>query len=40
MSTTPVPDERTLYSSRRRDDVDDLAWPVFSQQALDMLRSA
>jgi hypothetical protein len=40
MSSTPVPDEQTYYSSRRRDDVDALAWPVFSQRALDLLRSA
>ena len=40
MSSTPVPDEQTYYSSRRQDDVDALAWPVFSQRALDLLRSA
>ena len=40
MSSIPVPDERTRYSSRRQDDVDALAWPVFSQRALDLLRSA
>ena len=40
MSSIPVPDERTHYSSRRQDDVDALAWPVFSQRALDLLRSA
>jgi thioredoxin reductase (NADPH) len=40
MSSIPVPDERTRYSSRRQDDVDALAWPVFSQGALDLLRSA
>src|SRR5918999_1736714 len=40
MSSIPVPDEQTYYSSRRRDDVDALAWPVFSQHALDLLRSA
>ena len=40
MSSIPVPDERTHYSSRRQDDVDALAWPVFSQGALDLLRSA
>src|SRR5918994_5375863 len=40
MSSIPVPDEQTHYSSRRQDDVDALAWPVFSRQALDMLRSA
>lgn len=40
MSSTPVPDQETYYSSRRQDDVDALAWPVFSQHALDLLRSA
>src|ERR1700722_17143507 len=40
MSSIPVPDEQTYYSSRRQDDVDALAWPVFSQYALDLLRSA
>lgn len=40
MSSIPVPDEQTRYSSRRQDDVDVLAWPVFSQRALDLLRSA
>ena len=40
MSSIPVPDERTHYSSRRQDDADALAWPVFSQGALDLLRSA
>jgi thioredoxin reductase (NADPH) len=40
MSNMPVPDEQTHYSSRRHDDVDALAWPVLSQDALDLLRSA
>src|ERR687897_2942537 len=40
MSSIPVPDEQTHYSSRRQDDVDSLAWPVFSEHALDLLRSA
>jgi thioredoxin reductase (NADPH) len=35
----PVPDERTIYSSRREDEVDAMAWPVLSEAALDMLRS-
>src|SRR4029079_3801328 len=39
MSSIPVPDEQTHYSSRRQDDVDALAWPVLSQHALDLLRS-
>ena len=41
MSSIPVPDEHTVFSSSRRlDDVDVLAWPVLSQHALDLLRSA
>jgi thioredoxin reductase (NADPH) len=40
VNDTPVPDERTIYSSRLHDGVDALAWPVFSEHALDLLRSA
>jgi thioredoxin reductase (NADPH) len=40
LSGIPVPDERTHYSSRRHDELDALAWPVFSQHALDLLHSA
>jgi thioredoxin reductase (NADPH) len=40
MSNIPRPDERTIYSSHRHDGVDTLAWPVFSEHAMDMLRSA
>src|SRR5262249_38794862 len=40
MRSIPVPDEQTYYSSRQRDGVDALAWPVFSQRALDLLLSA
>ena len=40
MSSIPAPDERTYYSSRWHDGADALAWPVFSQRALDLLRSA
>lgn len=40
MSNIPAPDEQTSYSSRRQDDLDALAWPAFSQHALDLLRSA
>lgn len=40
MSIMPVPDELTHYSSRRLDEVDELAWPVLSQHALDLLRSS
>ena len=36
----PEPDEHTRYSSRRHDDVDALAWPVFSEHVLGLLRSA
>ena len=36
----PVPDERTLYSSHLHDGDDAAAWPVFSESALEMLRSA
>ena len=34
MSSIPAPGEQTRYSSRRQDDVDALAWPVFSQRDL------
>jgi thioredoxin reductase (NADPH) len=40
MSSIPAPDEQTHFSSRRRGDVDGAAWPVFSEHALDLLRSA
>src|SRR3954447_13137160 len=40
MSIIPVPDELTHYSSRRLDEVDELAWPVLSQHVLDLLRSS
>ncbi|MEV0719025.1 FAD-dependent oxidoreductase [Asanoa sp. NPDC050611] len=36
----PTPDERTIYSSHRPGGADSLAWPVFSEHALAMLRSA
>jgi thioredoxin reductase (NADPH) len=35
----PEPDERTVYSSRHQDEVDDLAFPALSEAALAMLRS-
>ncbi len=38
MTTVPVPDDRTIYSSDLRHD-DTTAWPVFSDQAMAMLRS-
>ena len=37
---TWVPDERTIYSSRRPPGVDPAAWPVFSEPALELLTSA
>jgi Pyridine nucleotide-disulphide oxidoreductase len=40
MSSIAMPDERTIYSSHRQDDTDALAFPVFSEHALGMLRSA
>src|SRR6202012_222987 len=40
MSSIPVPDEQTYYSSRLPDDVDAPAWPAFSEHALGLLRSA
>lgn len=40
MSTIPVPDEMTHYSSRRRgDEAEELAWPVLSEHLLSLLRS-
>jgi thioredoxin reductase (NADPH) len=40
VSSTPLPDERTIYSSRLHDGVDALAFPVLSEAAMDLLRSA
>jgi thioredoxin reductase (NADPH) len=40
MSIIPVPDELTHYSSRRLDEIDELAFPVLGQHALDLLRSS
>jgi thioredoxin reductase (NADPH) len=39
MSSVPAPDERTIYTSHRRDGADDVAFPVLGEAALDMLRS-
>ncbi|WP_433200498.1 FAD-dependent oxidoreductase [Dactylosporangium sp. CS-047395] len=39
-AATPVPDERTIYSSRRAGGVDDPAWPVFSEHVMGLLRTA
>jgi thioredoxin reductase (NADPH) len=38
-ASIPVPDERTVYSSRRQHELDALAFPVLSEAALAMLRS-
>src|SRR3954451_6263482 len=38
-SSIPVPDERTIYSHGQH-GVDSLAWPVFSEHVLHLLRSA
>src|ERR1700748_847966 len=40
MSSIPVPDERTQYSSRRQDDVDAVAGPGVCQDALALRRAA
>ncbi len=40
MSRIPAPDGQTQYSSRRQGEVDALAWPVFSEHAMRLLRSA
>src|SRR5690348_11536086 len=40
MNSIPVPDGLTHYSSRRLGEVDEVAWPVLSQHALDLLRSS
>ncbi|MEV4619152.1 FAD-dependent oxidoreductase [Asanoa sp. NPDC049573] len=40
MRSVPEPDERTIYTSARPGGADSLAWPVFSEHALEMLRSA
>lgn len=40
MSSIPVPDELTHYSSRRGDEVDEVAWPVLSRHVQDLLRSS
>ena len=39
VTSIPVPDERTVYSSRREDDVDVQAFPVLSEADLGLLRS-
>jgi thioredoxin reductase (NADPH) len=40
MSSIPVPDERTRYSTHREDEVDIGAWPALSQVCRDLLESA
>jgi thioredoxin reductase (NADPH) len=39
VSVTPTPDERTRYSSRRDDQVDDQAWPTFGEEGRRLLES-
>jgi thioredoxin reductase (NADPH) len=39
VSSVPVPDERTRYSTHREDEVDIRAWPVLSQKSRDLLES-
>jgi thioredoxin reductase (NADPH) len=39
-ASVPLPDEQTIYSSERQDGVDASAFPVLSEAALAMLRSA
>ncbi|MFC4044386.1 FAD-dependent oxidoreductase [Dactylosporangium siamense] len=39
-STTPVPDQRTIYSSRHRHGDEAVAWPVLSEHVVGLLRSA
>jgi thioredoxin reductase (NADPH) len=39
MNSVPEPDERTIYSHQQHAG-DRLAWPVFSEHVLDLLRSA
>jgi thioredoxin reductase (NADPH) len=40
VSTAPAPDERTRYSSRRADAVDDQAWPELGEEVRGLLESA
>jgi thioredoxin reductase (NADPH) len=40
VSTTPVPDDRTRYSSERVGAVDDQAWPEFGEEVRRLLESA
>ncbi|HWM12042.1 MAG TPA: FAD-dependent oxidoreductase [Solirubrobacteraceae bacterium] len=39
MSATPTPDERTRYSSRPEDRLDDEAWPTFDEEGRRLLES-
>ena len=39
MSADPTPDERTRYSSRPEDRIDDQAWPAFDEADRDLLES-
>jgi thioredoxin reductase (NADPH) len=39
MSSVPVPDERTRYSSQRTDEIDIQAWPEFGAESRKVLES-
>jgi thioredoxin reductase (NADPH) len=39
VSAAPTPDERTRYSSRREDRIDDQAWPTFGEESRRLLQS-
>ena len=39
MSVIPTPDKRTGYSSRRADQVEEAAWPVFDEEGRGLLES-
>ena len=39
MSATPLPDERTRYSSRRVDQLEMQAWPEFGEEGRRLLES-
>jgi thioredoxin reductase (NADPH) len=39
MSTIPIPDERTRYSSQRTDEIDIQAWPEFGEEGRKLLES-
>jgi thioredoxin reductase (NADPH) len=39
VSANPTPDERTRFSSRREDQLDDEAWPTFDEEGRRLLES-